>query len=97
MSSTGHHGECLLLGTRFGPMAKSLTAQKLVRKIAGGSGQTPLGNSRVNLTKYIFDVVDDNGLKDEIKDDCPCGCCCRRHRSTNDFCPRAPPLAESLA
>ena len=50
MASTGRHVEFIFLGIRFGPMAKSLTAQKLLRKFGGGSGQTPpLGITRVNI------------------------------------------------
>ena len=48
MASTGQRGELTFLGIRFGPMAKSLTAQKLLRKFVGGSGQTHLGITRVN-------------------------------------------------
>ena len=50
MASTGRHVEFIFLGIRFGPMAKSLTAQKLLRKFGGGGlARPPLGITRVKL------------------------------------------------
>ena len=52
MAPTGLHEELHSLGIRFGPMTKSLTIQKLLRKI-GECGQTPFGNTRVKKRPFI--------------------------------------------